>query len=261
MLETAIAVCRLQAVVVGAVCAGTESEYKGVGCSCSTESTSAFCRLHILEPLLEAGRPVRIRDHDVLRPIWSAEALHRTHTVIRLVARLRSRLPCFPPGSPDAEMESCLAKDLASVMDDLWTTEDHVCVDCTEALRGAVIGLVELFGPAVGNMTVVTDFHRIKLPAFKRRALVLAAAELVSNCLLHAFEGHDFGQMAIVLRPVGSAHAILRVYDDGVGIAEVGKSPYRGPAAELAELLEAEVVYECRRSKGVAAQILFPVRP
>jgi hypothetical protein len=67
----------------------------------------------------------------------------------------------------------------------LEVDEERKARPCATALRNIVAGLGVLFGHPVG-VIVATEIEAMSLPSYKRRALVLAAAELVSNSLLHA---------------------------------------------------------------------------
>jgi two-component sensor histidine kinase len=60
-------------------------------------------------------------------------------------------------------------------------------------LREIVRDLVTLFGPTAGDIELHLNIERVALAAYRRRALVLAASELVINALLHAFKGRSGG--------------------------------------------------------------------
>src|ERR1700733_3336407 len=54
----------------------------------SASASISHQRVRLLGLLLAAASPTRCGGPSVLRPIWATEALHRAHSVIRLVARL-----------------------------------------------------------------------------------------------------------------------------------------------------------------------------
>lgn len=62
-----------------------------------------------------------------------------------------------------------------------------------------------------------TDVERLARPAFQRRALVLAASELVVNALSHAFGSRRQGRHVVSFRMVSRRRARLVVADDGAG--------------------------------------------
>jgi two-component sensor histidine kinase len=96
------------------------------------------------------------------------------------------------------------------------------------------------------------------LPSYKRRALVLAAAELVVNSLLHAFHGRGRGLIDVSLSVHGTESATLLVADDGIGFTAIRPNLDCGVAAGLAGLLEADLAHE-RKSGRTIAEIAFPL--
>ncbi len=109
-------------------------------------------------------------------------------------------------------------------------------------LRDVVAGLGALFGRPSG-VIVATEIKALSLPSYKRRALVLAANELVVNSLLHAFHGRRTGVIEIALTVRAAKSASLCVADDGIGFTGQRPNLNCGVAAGLAGLLEAELEY------------------
>jgi len=105
---------------------------------------------------------------------------------------------------------------------------------------------------------VEVKIEDVSLPAYKRRALVLAAAELVNNALLHAFAGRAAGLIEVGLTISGRQTACLRVADNGAGFTTFPPNLGCGVAAGLSDLLEAELVYD-RLAGWTIAEIAFPV--
>jgi two-component sensor histidine kinase len=110
-------------------------------------------------------------------------------------------------------------------------------------------------GPA--NITLETNIEEAWLPAYKRRALVLAASELVSNALLHAFWGRTAGKIEVGLTAQDST-ACLRVADNGRGFTDASPNLDYGVGAGLAALLEADIAYD-RVAGWTIAEIEFPL--
>ncbi len=129
---------------------------------------------------------------------------------------------------------------------------------CSFVLRGIARHLVALFGSGAGHVVIRTDIEHLSLPAYKRRALVLAASELVSNALRHGFAGKVGGRIDVTLRAFGTSHVRLTVVDDGVGVSEAHASGQGGIAVALADLLEGALVYRQSGAVGTNAEIVLP---
>lgn len=205
-----------------------------------------------LAVLLAAARPFDDRFH-TLRPLWVREATHRALGVLELFAALRRRAPA----SRDGAGEQRLALHLASVLASLETIHLRRIVPCSGALREVARDLVALFEPAVGTVVLETDVALLGLAAYQRRALVLLGHELVTNALLHAFEGRDHGRISLRLERVGVGFARLLVADDGIGF--VCGRPRRATsiAGDLADLLEGEIQYCSSAGQGTSAELIF----
>jgi hypothetical protein len=171
----------------------------------------------------------------VLRPLWAEEAIHRADNLIRLVAA-RGR-------GDVAAVDDALAWDLAAIFRSLQTESEDAELPCSRILRNVVGDLAALFGSVAGDIILNTNIERVSLPAYKRRALVLAATELVINALLQAFRGRRQGRIEVSLTSLGPALACLRVSDDGIGFSAKPSDYCGGIAARLADLLETDLVY------------------
>jgi hypothetical protein len=213
----------------------------------------------VLAVLLAAVPPKQQLGSSVLQPLWAEEAMHRAFGLMRLVANQADRNVAADRTPLVTSWERDLARDLAAQFGSLQAGDEREIRPCSCVLRNVVADLCALFGGAA-NIGLRTDIERMALPAFKRRALVLAAAELVTNAILHGFPARSGGQIEVSLTSFGAAHVCLRVADDGVGF--IGKLPnlHCGIAAGLAGLLEADLTYD-RRNGWTAAEIAFPLRP
>jgi two-component sensor histidine kinase len=114
-----------------------------------------------------------------------------------------------------------------------------------------------LFGHPAG-VIVATEIEAMSLPSYKRRALVMVAAELVSNSLLHAFHGRRTGLIEVSLTVHRTGSASLRVADDGIGFIGMRPNLGCGVAACLAGLLESDLAYD-RKAGRTIAEIAFPL--
>jgi hypothetical protein len=201
--------------------------------------------------LLAAAFPLHDRGCEVLRPLWTEEAMHRAYSFVRLVdAGKRHRAVA-------AQNDDAIARDLTVCFRDLTSGGERDLQPCASVLRKVTTGLGALFGgPA--NITVETKIEDVWLPAYKRRALVLTASELVCNALLHAFRGRRAGQIEVSLTALGATSACLHVGDNGNGFIESSPNLSCGVGAGLAGLLEADLFYD-RMAGWTIAEIEFPL--
>jgi two-component sensor histidine kinase len=206
----------------------------------------------LLDACLDRGR-----GRAVLRPLWVEEATHRAYVFVRLLAMGDARSGTADRTPLEAGIELVLARDLASLLKSLETINETAILPTARILRNVIRGLDALFGTVIGEVTLCTDIASVALPAYKRRALVLAAVELVANVFLHGFRGRPGGRIEVTLNLLGPALASLRVTDDGVGFADRPSTSHLGIAGALADLLEGELAYD-RIGGRTTAEIVFP---
>jgi hypothetical protein len=211
---------------------------------------------HVVNVLLAACCPAKSAGPVVLQPLWAEEAMHRSCTMLRLLDARGNR--CNDPAG--IRIDEGLACHLAVLFRSLDVDSVNRDLPCANLLRDVVTDLVALFGPERGSdhVTLDTTIERLRLPAYKCRALVLAAAELVMNALLHAFPGRARGRIEVNLTLPGPLRARLQVADDGIGLCTGQPDLHRGVAAGLADLLESDLVY-IQTSNRTIAEIEFPV--
>jgi two-component sensor histidine kinase len=212
----------------------------------------------MLGVLLDAARPSHCGGRAVLRPLWAEEAMHRACNMLVLVMQLHQMAGVRPEDNVALRLDRGVAGDLAALFRTLEIRKEGEEVPCSCVLRGVIRNLVALFASGAGPVVIRTDIEPLSLPAYKRRALVLAASELVINALRHGFAGGCGGLIQVTLRAFGTAHACLTVVDDGVGFHESRLSGQRGIASDLADLLEADLVYRRLGIAGTNAEIVFP---
>lgn len=237
---------------------GPMSQYEEIASAAARISRQ---RLKLLGILLAASSPTLCGGPPVLRPIWATEALHRAHGMVRLVARLERKAPRRSKLSDSLEFENKLGVDLASIFGSLTIAHSAEPRACSRPVRDVARNLVELFGPGVGQVTLVTSVERLALPAFKHRALVLIASELIINSLLHAFENRPAGHIMLRLDRLNCGVARLAVTDDGCGL--FGSAPHPparcGVINDLADLLQSDVMYRSASGGGTVAEIDIPL--
>ena len=227
----------------------------------STAAGISVRRMKLLGILLASATPALCGGRPMLRPIWAAEALHRAYSMVRLVARLERRSPSHDEPSERLDFEVRLGVELASIFNSLAIARDEELRSCSASLRDVARNLIELFGPAVGDITLVTAVDRLTLPAFQHRALILIASELIMNTLLHAFNGRCAGlvTLELALRSVDTAR--LAVTDDGnYPLGSASQRPKRCSVVNyLADLLQSEPVYRSASGGGMIAEIYVPI--
>jgi two-component sensor histidine kinase len=183
--------------------------------------------------------------------------MHRSYCFLKLTLALHER-PLREPGrSLTCNTELCLATDLAALYRSLAIGPERQVVPCSSVLRDVVRNLVALFGSIVGDVELHVNIERVALPAFQRRALVLAASELVINALCHAFRARTYGRILLELHAIDIWKARLQVSDDGVGCDDRQIDTGRGIAGGLASLLGSELAYRTRNGHGTTAELML----
>ncbi len=216
-------------------------------------------RTAMLGILFEAACPTSCGGRDVLRPLWAEEAMHRATNMLQFVLLLERESWTGSSNPVDIEIECAMARSLAAAFRSLDMSKEDALLPCAEPLRAVVSGLVALFGPINGDITLRMDLVRLALPAYKRRALVLAANELVTNALKHAFRGCRAGAVSVTLDRVDCANGRLLVEDSGAGIDLTRPGVGCTIVAGLAGLLEADLLYRRSALGGTAAEFQFPI--
>jgi two-component sensor histidine kinase len=210
--------------------------------------------------LLISGAATEIRSgSQVLHPLWAEELMHRAYNMLRLCQTLEHAKRDGQDDRFDCNIEFALARDLATQYRALVEGPEYGIVPCSAILRGVVTNLVELFG-SIREVQLHTDIEPVSLLAYQRRALVLAASELVINALRHAFKGRRHGRIAVILRVLSYRHARLTVADDGIGCDMGPVEAERGVAGGLARVLQAELICGPYSRTGTVSQITFPMR-
>jgi two-component sensor histidine kinase len=183
--------------------------------------------------------------------------MHRAYCFMRLVNARNCRRESANTSPVGAGVETAIACDLADRFRSLKARGERDLLSCSTIMQDVIIGFGALFGRPLGA-TIETEIEEVLLPAYKRRALVLAVAELISNALLHAFPARRAGAIEVELTAKVAMSARLRVADSGVGF--IGASPNLdcGVAASLANLLEADLSYN-RKDGWTIAEIVFPL--
>jgi hypothetical protein len=213
-------------------------------------------RQAMLGILLDAALPMTSHGRPALRPVWVNEAMNRAYKMIRLTAALERLTPLCRFALKEDEAERRIAAEIATVFRALDVDDDDEVMPCSEDLRIAVCGLIELFAPVAGSACFRAHIEQLSLPGFKRRALVLAACDLVSDVLLRGFLQSGPGIINVALRRAGLTEMRLTVSGGPSGSICNRRSD---SLPDLAALLESSPSYSMLHIGGVAAELTFPI--
>jgi len=216
-------------------------------------------RLTLLGLLLDAMLPAASLGSAALRPLWASEAIQRAQSMIGLVVALDRREPANSAEPAGLQMECRIAAELAAAFRALDVADDTAPLPCSPVLRTAVRDLVGLFGPSDGQARPRTSIERLTLPAYKRRALVLATCTLVIDALGRIPTGRTGGCIAVSLRQTEPTQAALSVADDGWNRLQDGREPPSEILSDLAALLECAPAFRVMGSGGFVAELTFPI--
>ena len=194
--------------------------------------------------------------------VWLEEAMHRAANLRQLVTNIDRMLA---RGGVDAEDRSRTARRAAELLrtyEALGRNSYGPC-PCTPVIATIVGGLVEMFGHTVGSVVLLMELQPLELAPERRRALVLAASELVINALRHAFVGRRSGIIRLDLHcDPRQRKASMCIADNGVGPAGFGEGSGLGChiIRGLAEVLDGAVVWRHSESLGGTEALLsFPL--
>jgi two-component sensor histidine kinase len=212
----------------------------------------------VLGALLDATLPNTYEGDHLLQPLWAHEAVQRAYATVSLIGLLEQAVPRARRRGFAVSTERTLAGELAAVLKSVSYTVADAPVSCAHSVRELVRNVVELFGPAVGDVQIKTGIESVTLPAFKARALLLLAHHLTVNALRHGFRACGGGQISVTLSRIRDTQARLVVTDTGTGF--LGKRPGLPSLTwDLASLLEVEPIFYTVSGGGVAVKVEFPI--
>ncbi len=123
-------------------------------------------------------------EYPLLQPIWAAEAMHRAINMRSLIERYEGRQIGRPYRPICQSLELVLAKNLSALLTSLTLSAEPTYVPCADTLYWVVTSLFGLFSSSSEESLTVAKMARLRLRSDRRRALILAAAELVTGLLL-----------------------------------------------------------------------------
>ncbi|GAN78015.1 hypothetical protein [Acidisphaera rubrifaciens] len=205
--------------------------------------------------LLGATLPLVRHGCPALRPLWADEAMQRALDTVRLIATLARRAPVCGADHILTKAEFQIAGELAAAYRALDYRDDAEPRSCSEGLRTVVRDLVELFAPIAGSVRLYTTIERLSLPAFRCRALTLAASKLVVSALCtDLIDSKNLTMRVSLCRP---RRGVARL-----AIADNVSDPARAAdeiVSDLAALLEGDLTLHANPGGGVATELRFPI--
>ena len=109
-------------------------------------------------------------------------------------------------------------KSMALVHEKLYRSTDFADINFAEYIRDIAAELIRVYSRE--GVTITTDIQEIRLGVDVAIPCGLIINELVSNALKHAFPGGMSGIVSISMRRDSPENIVLKVEDNGVGIAE-----------------------------------------
>jgi hypothetical protein len=210
----------------------------------------------LVDVLCGAALSGATRGSPQLRPLWTDEALHRAASMLQLLLLLEERLDGRDtPLSVRGEL--VLAKKLNDHFRALAAHPDHVLLPCNAILGSVATLITELFSPVVGHVSFALDISDLQLPAYRRRALTLAAANVIMQTMLFGFLGSVRGEIHTQFAAAGGK-ARLQVLHDGCNGENVPRSKAFYVVSAMSDLLDGHLA--CRASRtGGAIEMCFAI--
>ena len=154
-------------------------------------------------------------------------------------------------------------RSMALVHERLYRSHDIAHVDFTDYIESLAHHLFKSQQTDTDRIKLAVDVQGVRLPIDAAVPVGLLLNELISNCLKHAFVGHESGHIRIDLRPFNGGEFLLSVSDDGVGLpaAIVPQSATTFGMELIADLVDQlHGRLQVSRDGGTTFRILFPKR-
>ena len=235
-----------------------------IGSALADRKDGPFRRSALVGTLFRSAFPTRTGGAPTLQPIFAAEALSRARTMFALVLMLEEKSwsgdePWYPDVSPmRLSQEITLAKHLVELLETLALESGADPLPCDRLLRGILAGFTELFGPGIGQLSFELEAETLALAGFKRRALVLAAADLINRSMLRSLPQPHSGQFRATLRRVAVDRGEFVLEHNGRNVELALPGEPSSVLAMMAALLEAELVFRRSATGGPAVEFRFP---
>jgi two-component sensor histidine kinase len=160
-------------------------------------------------------------------------------------------------GSIDAQDLHLRVRALAQVHDLLYRSSHSETIDLQDLLRRALDPATLL--PEEQKINLELELlDEIPISADSASPLTLAALELVTNAVKHAFVGREGGMIAVKLKKLDHRQAELVIEDDGIGMpAETRRRSGTGLVHAFVQQVGGEITRE--GSEGTRYVIRFPL--
>jgi two-component sensor histidine kinase len=198
------------------------------------------------------------------REVILREVHHRVYNNFQLVLSLmRIGASAAPEASAAEVMRASERRILAMALvhEKLYQSGRLARIDVSDYLESALARLRHERSELPAAVRLDLEAERVFLDISKAIPFGLAASELVSNCLEHAFAGRDRGSVRIGLRTEADGLAVLEVRDDGSGMDSGDGRRGLGLqlARSLSEQLGGRLEIESPDSGGTRAILSFPL--
>lgn len=198
------------------------------------------------------------------REVILREVHHRVYNNFQLVLSLmRIGASAAPEASAAEVMRASERRILAMALvhEKLYQSGLLARIDVSDYLESALARLRHEHSELPAAVRLDLEAESVFLDISKAIPFGIAASELVSNCLEHAFEGRDRGAVRVGLRAEADGLAVLEVRDDGSGV-DSGDGR-RGIGLQLArslsEQLGGRLEIESPETGGTRAILSFPL--
>jgi hypothetical protein len=212
----------------------------------------------LLGALFASSNPLTSGGPSTLYSLWMAEAMNRARNMCKLAMLLERHRWTESQTGVSYRAELACANQLTSNIRALEIKDDDAVLPCSPLMCEISSCLVALFRPALGQIILQAACERIFLLAYRRRALILAAMELVTQTLFNSFDRQGEGRLSVSIAPDRRGNAILLVEDSGSGLRFDTRASPR-IVADLVGLLGGDIAYHRSAMGGTATKVRFPI--
>lgn len=202
----------------------------------------------VLKELLRSAIPIAQSNHSPFRKIWLEEAAYRA-ALLRELVTLRDQAV-----AGGAEWCLPLAHEIAVQFCDLTVLADDKLVlsrDCVARLGN---DLLRLFCPGRDDCRLTFATGTAVMPAYRKRAVMLAAGLLILERLRHALQGGSGFDAKMILLADGLGFLHLRLGGaEASGVSPAGCQIL----ASLAEIMHGELMLNRRNRREAYTEISF----
>jgi hypothetical protein len=211
----------------------------------------------LLEILVGAAAPGSWGGREVLWPLWADEAMHRAHRLMHLTQRLEREMAQRGNRTTWPTSRVGNAMVLADSLAELRIVDDREEVPCSGLLGEIALGLLQVFKLPGADVEARIVLEDMVLPAYKRRALILATSALVMQAIINAMDSGCAPAISINLGARGNGQWRLAITERDV-CADDDACECDDIVDGLADLLEAQNVRRWRWVSEFVTEFDFP---